>query len=142
MPITTTPETLLGLLEQKRSSNHHKVALRYFFMLEALGHPIPAAQRRYCGEAMRRCTPRDLERIRSAARDWASFANGSMSCDPSSIEAVFHSDDIIYRTSSDSNFGGLRIIGRDAGTAKPMSSGELNRIALAQVEQLIARLSR
>ncbi|MDO8906552.1 hypothetical protein [Hydrogenophaga sp.] len=78
MPISTTHETLLDLLEQKRSSNHHKVALRYFFMLEALGHPIPAAQRRYCGAAMHRCTPRDLERIQSAARDWATFVNGAM----------------------------------------------------------------
>lgn len=47
--------------------------LRYFFMLEAMGQPIPATHNSYCGAATRRCPPRDLERIRRAARDWASF---------------------------------------------------------------------
>lgn len=69
---------LLDLLEKKRASDHYKVALRYFFMLEALGHPIPIAHRTYCGAAMRRCTPRELERIRRAASDWATFAHAPM----------------------------------------------------------------
>ncbi len=73
MLLNTSHSRLLDLLEQKRSSNHYKVALRYFFMLQALGQPIPAVHHQYCGAAMRRCPPRDLERIRRAARDWASF---------------------------------------------------------------------
>lgn len=75
MHLSAPQSPLLDLLEKKRSSNHYKVALRYFFMLEALGQPIPATHHSYCGAAMRRCPPRDLERIRRAARDWASFVN-------------------------------------------------------------------
>jgi|ThiBio_inoc_plan_1041526.scaffolds.fasta_scaffold23103_2 hypothetical protein len=86
MSIGPAHRTLLELLEQKRARNHYKVALRYYFMLEALSHPVPPAHQSYCVAAMRRCAPRDLERIRRTARDWAAFAHASPSVRPASID--------------------------------------------------------
>lgn len=78
-------ENLSARLEFCLRRGHHRVALRYFFMLDQLGLSITAHQRQHCEAAMQRRAHAEVQRIREQVRAWMEFARPAAAPAPESL---------------------------------------------------------